>query len=288
MMFGLIHWVRFQENTFAPMEDIETITSLSNPVVKRLRRLQGRTRARQKEKAFFVEGVPITLKAFDSKVSVETIVFSDVLLTEQRGRMALAQQRTRGTPCIAVSERVFRDLSQRNNPDGLGAICKTTWEDLDSLAARSSDVFVATECLSDPGNLGTILRTMDSVKSAGLILVGQSTNPFHPRTVRASRGAIFTVPLVHSPDIETVFNWASAHHVHTIATSAKTTRPFWDATYKFPILCIFGNENRGLEADTIKAADQLVTIPMGGTASSLNVAVAVSLLLYEFERRNLC
>ncbi|KKK81709.1 hypothetical protein LCGC14_2810720, partial [marine sediment metagenome] len=63
------------------MEDIETITSLSNPVVKRLRRLQGKTRARQREKAFFVEGVPITLKAFDSKVSVETIVFSDVLLT---------------------------------------------------------------------------------------------------------------------------------------------------------------------------------------------------------------
>ena len=270
------------------MEDIETITSLSNALVRRIRRLQGKTRTRQREKAFFVEGVLITLKAFDTQASIETIVFSDVLLTAEGGRMALAQQRARGTPCIAVSERLFRNLSQRNNPDGLGAICQTTWQDLDSLAVKPSDVFVAVEAVSDPGNLGTILRTMDSAQSAGLILVGQSTNPFHPRTVRASRGTIFTVPLCHSPDVETLFNWANAHHVNTIATSAKATGSFWDATYRVPVLCIFGNENRGLDAGTMKTADQLVTIPMGGTASSLNVAVAVSLLLYEIERRNLC
>ena len=84
-----------------------------------------------------------------------------------------------------------------------------------------------------------------------------------------------------------MFNWAHAHHVHTIATSANATRSFWDATYRFPALCIFGNENRGLDAGTMTTADELVTIPMGGTGSSLNLVVAVSLLLYEVERRNL-
>ena len=91
--------------------------------------------------------------------------------------------------------------------------------------------------------------------------------------------------------METVFNWATAHQVHTIATSAKACRSFWDATYQLPVLCIFGNEHRGLDADTMRAAEQLVTIPMEGTASSLNVTISVSLLLYEIKRikhRGLC
>ena len=267
------------------MKDIETITSLSNPLVKRIRRLQEKTRTRQKEQAFFVEGVPITRKAVDSHSSIETIVFCDALLTDQAGRAALAQQRALGIPCVAASEDVFRRLSQRNNPDGFGAICRTTWRELDSLPVGPLDVFVAMDCLSDPGNLGTVLRTMDSVRGAGLILTGESTNPFHPRTVRASRGTVFTVPLCHAPDVEAVFHWARSRQVHTIATSANADHSFWDVPSQLPVLYVFGNENRGLAAAAMEAADQLVTIPMRGSMSSLNVAVAVSVVLYEIERR---
>ena len=125
---------------------------------------------------------------------------------------------------------------------------------------------------------------MDSAQAAALILVRESTNPFHPRTVRASRGTVFTIPLCYAPNMETVFDWAKTHSVHTIATSAKADRSFWDATYQLPVLCIFGNENRGLDAATMKTADQLVAIPIEGTTSSLNVSVAVSLILYELRR----
>ena len=104
-----------------------SITSLQHPLVRHIKRLQQKTRFRQKEKAFFVEGVPITLTAIENQAPIETIVFSDVLLTDNKGLMALAQQRTQGISCIAVSDSVFRKISQRNNPDGLGAICQTTW-----------------------------------------------------------------------------------------------------------------------------------------------------------------
>ena len=136
---------------------------------------------------------------------------------------------------------------------------------------RLSDVFVVTDYLSDPGNLGTILRTMDSQQSAGLMIVGQSTDPHHPRTVRASRGTVFTVPLYQTPDIETTFKWAEAHHVQTITTSANVTRSFWDVDYRLPVLCIFGNENRGLDARTMRMAARLVTFPMDGTVSSVPI-----------------
>ena len=266
------------------MEMILSITSLHHPVVKRIKRLQQKTRFRQKEKAFFVEGVPITLTAIENQAPIETIVFSDVLLTDNKGLMALAQQRAQGISCIAVSERLFRKIAQRNNPDGLGAICQTTWQDLDDLVIEPSSIFVATVCISDPGNLGSILRTADSTRAAGLILVGQSTIPFHPRTVKASRGTVFTVPICHCPDIETLFDWANTHHIDTIATSAKTDRSFWEATYRFPVLCIFGNEHKGLDTITMGRADRLATIPMEGTTSSLNLSVAVGVILYELKR----
>ncbi len=260
------------------------ITSLTNQLVKRIKRLQEKTRVRQKEEAFFVEGVPITLKAFENQAPIETIVYCGVMLTSEEGRAALERQQTRGIPCIALSEEVFKKVSQRNNPDGLGAICRTHWQDLDCLVPKPSDVFVATEDLSDPGNLGTILRTMDATQAAALILVGKSTYPFHPRTVRASRGTVFTVPLCYSSTMEPVFDWAKTHHVHTIATSARADRPFWDAPYQLPVLLVFGNENRGLDASTMEATDQLVTIPMEGTNSSLNLSVTASLILYELRR----
>ena len=260
------------------------ITSLANPLVARVRRLQEKARYRQKEQAFFAEGVPIVSMAIANRASIETLIYSDELLIDAEGRVALGRQQAEGVCCVAVSEKVFRAISQRNNPDGLAAVCRTMWRDLGDLAVRPSDVFVAAESVSDPGNLGTILRTMDATGAAGLILCGQSANPFHPRTVRASRGTLFTVPMCHVADMETVFKWAHTHDVQSIATSAHGERPFWGATYPLPVLCIFGNENRGLDAATMDAADQLVTIPMAGAASSLNISVAVSLVLYELTR----
>ena len=263
---------------------MSTITSLANPLIARVRRLQENARYRQKEQAFFAEGVPIVSTAIANRASMETLMYSDELLTDAEGRVALARQQTEGVCCVAVSEKVFRAVSQRNNPDGLAAVCRTMWHDLDGLAVRPSDVFVAAESVSDPGNLGTILRTMDATGAAGLILVGHGANPFHPRTVRASRGTLFTVPMCHVLDMEAVFKWAHVHDVQSIATSAHAERSFWATTYPFPVLCIFGNENRGLDAATMKAADRLVTIPMVGTASSLNISVSVSLVLYELTR----
>lgn len=108
--------------------------------------------------------------------------------------------------CVEVSEKVFRQLSQRNNPDGLGAICIADWQSCEALEVKPSDVLVATEELSDPGNLGTLLRTMEAVGTTALILVGRSTQPYHPRAVRASRGTVFTIPVYHCPDVRPLFD----------------------------------------------------------------------------------
>jgi len=260
------------------------ISSPSNALVKRIRRLQEKRSYRRKEGAFFVEGLPLVAMAMERRVPVEMVVFCEKLLVDETARRILVRQHARGTPCVAASEAVFRNISQRNNPDGLAALAETTWQDLDALVVKPTDMFAAIVEASDPGNLGTILRSMDAVGAAGLILVGQSTDAFHPRAVRASRGAIFTVSVSHVPDMDTLCRWARANHIHTIATSASADRSFRHASYRLPALVLLGNEHRGLSRPTMAAADQLVAIPMQGATSSLNVAVAASLVLCELRR----
>jgi len=269
------------------MKGTETVSSLDNPIVKRIKRLQTKASFRKRETAFWVDELPVTLTAIKAQAPVETIVYAQELLKDETGRSALDRQKRDGTPCLAVSEKVFRHLSERNNPEGLGVICRDMWsDDIDALHPNSADIIVVLECISDPGNLGTILRVLDSVKNTTLILAGQSSSPSHPRTVRASRGTVFTVPLYCCADMHTVFCWANKHQIQTVATSAKADTSFWEAGYRTPVMCVFGNEHRGLDPVTKQAADQLVTIPMEGTASSLNVTISVSLLLYEIKRRN--
>jgi len=260
------------------------ITSRHNPLIRRIKQMQSRRRVRRKENAFFVEGVPFVSLALDCNARIQTLLFCEPLLTDDTGRLILADQRRKGTSCLAVSQPVFEHLCQRNNPDGLAALIETRLETLDTLSPEPTDLFVALVEPSDPGNLGTILRTLDAVDAASCILVGKSTDPFHPRAVTASRGTVFKVPIAHADTTSQLFEWAHQHHVNTIASSARAGSPHWSTPCPLPALLIIGSEHEGLDPATIDNADQLVTIPMQGVSHSLNVAVATALLLYELKR----
>ena len=103
--------------------------------------------------------------------------------------------------------------------------------------------------------------------------------------MRAARGALFSVRVAHAADMDAVMTWVRRYDVHTVATSARGGQSYWEAPYPLPMLFILGGEHEGLSPDAIDAADQLVTVPMWGTMSSLNVAVAAGLVLYEIRRR---
>lgn len=261
------------------------ITSQQNPLAKRIRKLQ-RKKYRQREGAFYVEGIRVVLAALEQRAPVETIVYAPGLLTSDVALEALSEQERRGTIRVAsVSSDVFASFSDRDNPYGLGAIVKLHLQSLWELPVGREDVFVAVHSVSDPGNLGTIVRTLDSVGAAGLILVGQGTDPFHPTAVKASMGALFSLPVAEVKEMEAIWRWCREHQVSTIATSAGARESFWDADYAFPALVIMGSEGEGLAAGVLEEADVAVTIPMRGTSSSLNLAVATGVVLYELRRR---
>ena len=259
------------------------ITSSSNPLVKRIRRLRQK-KYRQQEGVFYIEGLRVVLAAIEHQASIETIVFSSDLLTSDVARQALANQQSVGTRCVELSAELFDSISQRDNPVGLGAIVAVAWQELENLDVKPADIFIALVDVSEPGNLGAVMRTVDAVGGAGLLLAGHTVDPFHPTAVKASMGTLFSIPVCHAGDIATLQGWATTNGLTTIATSAHAKHPFWQVQYRFPALLLLGSEGAGLPSGVLDSADLAVSIPMQGAASSLNLAVAAGIMLYELAR----
>lgn len=259
------------------------IRSRRNPLIKRIRKLQQK-KYRQREGAFFIEGIRIVLTALEQEAPVETIVFAPELLTSDIALAAVDKQRTQGREVVPVTADVFQTISDRDNALGLGAVVSASFPTLDTLVVQHDAIYVALEDVSDPGNLGTIVRTVDAAGAAGILIVGQSTDPLHPTAIRASMGAIFRVPVVDVEDVTQLTTWARKEGLQTVATSAHASQTFWDAPYRPPLLLLFGSEGEGLAGDVLAQADLAVAIPMYGISSSLNLAIAAGLLLYEVRR----
>jgi TrmH family RNA methyltransferase len=265
------------------------ITSAANPLIKRIR-LLGDRKHRRREGAFVAEGIQPVWQAVEAGADVETLVVAPDLLARSPGGAAAAamvgRQEAAGTPVARVSAGLFARLSDRDGPSGLAAIVRGAPGTLDGLAAGPDAVFVALHEIGNPGNLGTIIRTASAAGAAGVVLLGAATDPFDPAAVKASMGAVFSVPVVHEETADGFFGWAAAAGVTVVTTSARAADSFWDAGYPLPVAFLLGPEGPGLPGDLLARGGREVRIPMTGTAESLNLAVAAGLLLYEARRRS--
>ncbi|MDQ2786663.1 MAG: RNA methyltransferase [Chloroflexota bacterium] len=260
------------------------IESAANPLIKRIRTLAQR-KGREQAGACFVEGIQAVWQAVDAGAAIETLVVAPDLLTSVAAREMVARQHAAGIAVAEVSAAIYARIATRENPSGLAAIVAITPRDLSSLVVTPHALFVALHEIGNPGNLGTILRTVDAVGGSGVILIGDTTDPYHPNAVKASVGTLFRLPIVQTGRIEDVMEWSHARGVGVATTSARATQEYWQAVYPSPLLMLFGNEGRGLPQEVVERGDLAVRIPMHGSASSLNLAVAAGVLLYEALRQ---
>lgn len=262
----------------------ELITSRANPLIKELRALsQKKMRVQRAE--FLIQGIQLVLEAISSRAEIKLLVVAAELLTSELARETVKQQARAGTRVSYVSREVFESFAEREHPTGIAAIVKIAERSLNELRIDSNAIFVALYQVSNPGNLGTILRTADAVKVGGVILMGSATDPYAPTALNASRGAIFSVPMVQVERAQDVLDWARSQNIRVVTTSDHAAKNVWDADLTAPLLLLFGNEGEGLPPE-ILAQGEAVKIPMYGAVDSLNLAVAASVLLYECVRHN--
>jgi RNA methyltransferase, TrmH family len=264
----------------------ETISSAANPLVKRIRLLAER-RHRRREGAFVVEGIQPVWRAVEAGWEIETLIVSPELLTGSgpAAQMVAAQQ-SKGVRVARLTGELFSRLSDREGPAGLAAIVRGGLAGLPDLVVAPGSLFAAVHRIGNPGNLGSIIRTMDAVGGSGVILIGDTTDPFAPAAVKASMGSLFAVDVASVPDGGPFFDWAAANNVQVLATSGRADMDYWSAAYRPPLAVLFGSEGGGLPADLLARADLRIRIPMTGTAESLNLAVAAGVMLYEVRRRS--
>ena len=260
------------------------IESTANPLVKRIRALEQR-KGREEQGAFFVEGIQAAWQAVEAGAAIETLVVAPELLTSAPALAMVAQQRAAGTTVAEVSAALYERIATREHPSGLGAVIRIGRHGIETLRVASASLFVALHEVGNPGNLGTIIRTIDAVGGSGIVLIGDTTDPYHPSAVKASVGTLFRLPVVHAATIEDVLAWCAARHVGVVTTSARAAHNHWDVAYPAPSLVLFGNEGRGLPPEIVQRGDLSVRIPMHGGADSLNLSVAAGVLLYEMLRQ---
>lgn len=264
----------------------EIITSRANPKIKFIRGLRQR-KARQEAGLFLVEGIRHVGEAVEAAqaksggASIESIWYAPDLLTSTFAQSLVDEQSRQGTPCFPVSADVFESLADKENPQGILAVARQPDLSLSSLSPHNFPWAVALVAPQDPGNLGTIMRTVDAVGASGLLLLDSSVDAYHPSAVRASMGTLFWYPLVCAA-FSDFAAWAQANRYHIYGTSAHGSVDYLTVeAYAQPAILLMGSEREGLTAEQAAVCELLISLPMRGRATSLNLAVATGVMLYE-------
>lgn len=259
------------------------ITSKSNSRVKQVRALR-QHRERNTSRLFVAEGITHVGAAVESGAALEYILYAPDLLKSDFG-LALARRAERqGLAVEAVTAEVFESLAEKDNPAGILAVVRQGDLTLDRLAVTPQSWYAALVAPQDPGNIGTILRTVDAVGASGLILLDGGADAFHPGAVRASLGAIFYHPVAVT-DFESFMAWARRSGCMVAGSSARGAVDYASVPLQRPLVLVLGSEQKGLSTAQRDACDVLLGLPMNGRVTSLNLAVAAGVLLYALRAR---
>jgi TrmH family RNA methyltransferase len=270
-------------NAARPVGQVKEVTSLANPLVKDIKALALK-KFRDQQNAFMAEGLKLVIDALDLGWSIRTLVFAKA----GRGNAAVEKVAARtvaaGGTVLEVSEKVLATITRRENPQMVVGVFAQQTVPLKDIRARDGDVWVALDRVRDPGNLGTVIRTVDAVGAKGVILVGDTTDPFSLETVRATMGSIFAVPVARATE-QAFLAWRRDFSGLVAGTHLKGAVDYRSVDFsRGPVLLLMGNEQQGLPDNLAESCDRLVRIPQAGRADSLTLAVATGVMLFEIRR----
>jgi len=255
------------------------ISSRANAHIKRIRRLRDR-REREETGLFLAEGLRLALDAAQMGAQITTLVISPDLLSDQAKDSIATVRAAAGVHTLEVTPEVFEAISPQGVGEGIAVVARQRWDALSDLRLSEKSLWVAANEVQHPGSLGTMLRTLDAVGGEGLIVLGNSADPYDPTAVRASLGAIFTQRLAKASFADFAA-WKRQHGYRVAGASPSATTDYRAATYHLPLIVLLGGERGGLSPDHQAVCDQMVSIPMLGRVDSHHVAVAAGVVLYE-------
>lgn len=252
------------------------ITSPQNPRVKHIVKLRDDKRQRRQDGLMLVEGYDEIQLALSAGHVPRTILSAPELASRQLAAV--------NAESLTVSAAVFEKMSYRENPDGWLAVFPIPQMSLEDLNLSEVPLVIVAESIEKPGNLGAILRTADAAGVDALLVCDPRLDVWNPNVVRASRGAVFSVPLVECENASAL-EWLKRGAIRIIAATPSAEEIYSNISLGKPVAIAVGTEDEGLSDFWLSNADVKVKIPMMGRVNSLNVSVSTALILYEAVRQ---
>ena len=261
---------------------MQVITSKENEKVKHIKKLKDK-KYRDEKSQYIIEGVKMIEEAIAENQVVDTVVICEEYINNDTLSSKFLYEIAENE-CIYVNEKIFSSLTDVVNPQGILAIMD---KNNSNKKIDYTDKFILIlDDVQDPGNLGTILRTADSVGLKQIVVSKGSVDIYNSKVVRSTMGAIFRTRVIEVEDMEETILQIKKEKFKVLVTSLNTDKSIYDKKLD-KVAVVIGNEARGVSEKVIKKADELVKIPMLGRAESLNASVAASVIMYEYVRQQL-
>jgi TrmH family RNA methyltransferase len=225
-----------------------------------------------------LEGPDLITAALAAGAEFEGVYVEESATSRDGVGEVLSAAESSGVRVFALSDGVIEKVADAQTPQPLMAAVRFSVRDLASLSGPGP--ILALHEVRDPGNAGTAIRTADATGAAAVVFTGESVDPYNPKTLRATAGSIFHVPVVVAPHLRDLTNWHRGRGP-SYGAVVRDGRDFRSLDLAGNSLIVFGNESAGLSADDLGTLDGALTIPMAGESESLNVAVAVGVVLFE-------
>ena len=261
---------------------MQVISSKDNEQIKYIKKLKDK-KFRDETNEYIVEGIKLVREAIEEAVNIKTIVVCEDCEYTESFEQSLLYEIAKYN-CIYVTKKLFLSITDVVNPQGILAVVEKG-DSIDKIDYKE-DIILALDGIQDPGNLGTILRTADSANLKQIILSSDSADPYNPKVVRSTMGAIFRIRIIECEDLEQTLKETQKNNFKLIVSSLQTNNSLYDIDFDKKVI-IIGNEANGVEPQIQEMADEKIKIPMLGKTESLNASVATGIILYEYVRQKI-
>ena len=261
---------------------MNVISSKENKYIKHIRKLKEK-KHRDQNSEYIIEGLKMVEEAIQEKAQIKNIIICDDC--EKTGSIPKdLMYEIAKYNCVYVTKKIFEILTEVVNPQGIIAVVGK--ENKESNIDKDQEIILALDDIQDPGNLGTILRTADSVGLKQILVSKGTADAYNPKVVRSTMGAIFRIKIIECENLEDKLKELQKDDYKILVTSLQTKQNIYDVKYNKTVIVI-GNEANGVSENIQKTADKKVKIPMIGKTESLNASVATGIILYEYVRQKI-
>ena len=261
---------------------MQVISSKDNELIKHIKKLKDK-KHRDESNEYIIEGVKLIEEAVKEKAKIKKIIVCEDTTRTYEIPTHIMYEIAK-YECVYVTNKVFASITQVTNPQGIMAIIEKG--DTNVQIDYTQDIIVALDDVQDPGNLGTILRTVDSIGLNQIIVSKGTADAFNSKVVRSTMGAIFRVKIIEVENLTQSIKEMRKHHFKLMVTSLQTENSIYDIKFNKKIIVI-GNEANGVSKEIQEMADEKAKIPMLGKTESLNASVAAGVVMYEYVRQKL-